>query len=247
MCVGVECIEVNDIDRERIVPQSRQRALAAIDIATAEHHGARRRADQSAHDGQADVAGAAEQHDGLGFAECVLHRSQIKPEPAAEIALPHAERVDLVANRLPLVESGIAAPHCLWGHVRILGEIVPATRIQHHPIEAVQQIAEAVRRAGDVERQRPSGLRKAQRRRVGGTETLQHGEEARRPACREALDDSTHRVLLSEGHDELVLDHAALAVQAVPRSDEVQRMEEGADALDLRRPDSSATCGTTLR
>ena len=86
-------------------------------------------------------------------------------------------------------------------------------------------------------------MRKAERRRVGSTEPLQHGEEARCAAGRQALDDGAHCVFLAERDDELVLHHAAVAVQAVPRSDEVEWMEEGAESLNLAGTRRSAPCG----
>ena len=66
--------------------------------------------------------------------------------------------IDLVADRLPLVESRVPASHSVGGHVRVLGEVVTATGLEHDTVEAVQQVAEAARRTGHVERQRPARL-----------------------------------------------------------------------------------------
>ena len=51
----------------------------------------------------------------------------------------------------------------------------------------------------------------------------------------------------AERHDELVLQEAAAAVQAVPRADHVERVEVGRDRHDLRRRGGAAPCGTRAR
>ena len=100
-------------------------------------------------------------------------------------------------------------------------------------VEPMQQIAEPPRCGGHVECQRPTRLRKAQRRRVGSAEPLEHGKEAGGAAGRQSFDDRAHRILLPERHDELVLHHPPSPVQAVPRSDQIEWVEERADPLNL--------------
>ena len=70
---GVVAVEGDHVDRQRRVTQAGRRLLALLHVAAGEHHRAGRRAEQFADDGQADVAGATEQQDGLWFAECVVH------------------------------------------------------------------------------------------------------------------------------------------------------------------------------
>ena len=47
------------------------------------------------------------------------------------------------------------------GHVRILGKVVTASGVEDDTVEAVQQVAEAARRAGHIERERPAGPRES--------------------------------------------------------------------------------------
>ena len=124
----------------------------------AEHHRSRRRADQPAHDGQADVAACrrAARSSAVGrvrspWGSCVpvrtsrLRRSQIRPRRRPR-SLCHTP-CGSTSSRIAFHSSsrGIATPHCLRGHVRILGEVVAAAGIQHDSIEAVQQVTEAMR------------------------------------------------------------------------------------------------------
>ena len=117
--------------------------------------------------------------------------------------------------------------------MRILGEVVATTRGQHQFVEVVQQFAETVRTGRNVERKGPPRLRKAEGRRVGRTETLEHREEAGRAAGAEPFDHGAHRFLLPEGHDELVLHHAGFSVQPVPATEHVERVEELGDAMNV--------------
>ena len=78
------------------------------------------------------------------------------------------------------------------------------------------------------------GSREAERRRVGRAEALEHGQEAGGTRRRQPLDDPPQRRLFTERHDELVLQEASAPVEAVPRVDEVQRVEVPRDRHDLR-------------
>ena len=103
---------------------------------------------------------AAEQHDGLRFAERVLHEVSgsvvEQPEPAALVAGPDAGRVDRARDRLPLGQSGVAPADGRRGRVRVLGQVVAAAGVEHDLVEPVEQLGQAAAAGRQVERQRPA-------------------------------------------------------------------------------------------
>ena len=102
------------------------------------------------------------------------------------------------------------------------------------------------RRAARRDRRRAAGMSrvsvqpgagKAQRCRVGRAEPLEHGEEAGRAATRRSGSRLGAAPFLgAERDEELVLHEPAPAVQAVPRPDRVERVEEPRDRHDLADP-----------
>ena len=67
---GVDCVEPNDVDHDTF--QTERPAIDLVGASDREYDGPGGRAGERSHDGAADVARAAEEHDGLGFTECVL-------------------------------------------------------------------------------------------------------------------------------------------------------------------------------
>ena len=200
--------------------------------------------------------------DGLRLAECVLHGApvslrsrdqarsvgQIRPRRRPRSLCHTPMRVDLVANRLPLVESGVATSHGLGCHVRILGEVVTPAGIEHRL--GRDRGADRRDRAMPRECRAPASNRPAGSRAARGW--LRRTASAPRGSWpphwpRGARPPSASASSSTERHHELVLHHAAAAVQAVPRADEIERMEERADPLDLADAALRAPCGTRPR
>ena len=202
-----------------------------------QHERARHRRQQLVDDRAADLARPAEQHDRLWFLECVLHRQRAfvwcQPEPPAQVAGPHAGRIDALTDREPIVEAWVAAAHRGRGGLEVLGEVQAPAGVEHESVEAGEQLRQAGAAGGHVDRQRPPLDREAERSRVARSETLQHREEDRQRGRRDALDHGAQRRLGTERHDELVLHEPAAAVDAVPLADQVERMEVGRDRLQL--------------
>ena len=96
--VAVEC---NDVDDQTVVSLAGGGLFTPVHVTAPEHHRPSTRAEELAHDGQPDVAGATEQQDGLRFTECVVHvvaPSVSEAESAGQIALPDAVGIDRVAH-----------------------------------------------------------------------------------------------------------------------------------------------------
>ena len=107
--------------------------------------GDRRRVD----DGPPDVAGAAEQHDGLWFAEGVVHGSapgwrQTELQAAGEVARPDAGR-DRRTPAPPATRRGAGSPGGSRPGVGVgvLGEVVAAAGAEHEVVEPVERASAA--------------------------------------------------------------------------------------------------------
>ena len=175
--------------RRRSSPRPRE--LAGVD----RRRGAGRRARRSrvagvtqrVDDRPADVARAAEQHDRLRLRRARCPSSVLRSSRRAAAAggsgrspTRRAGSTD-VADRLPLGEARVPAADRVRRGVRVLGEVVAAAGVEHELVEPVRAARPGRRRrAGHVEGERPARRREAERRRVGGAEALEHGEEAGR-------------------------------------------------------------------
>src|SRR4051794_15691547 len=150
-------------------------------------------------------------------------------EAALEVGLEQAGGVDAGAQLGEAVEVGVHDREQLGAQARVLGQVDAAADVGDELVEPVEELRQPGDGARDVERERPPGLRERQRSGVAGTEALEHGEERRRPRLAEHLDRPAHRVVRVVGHDVLVLQEAAAAVEPVPVLHAVERVEERRD------------------
>jgi len=128
-------------------------------------------------------------------------------------------------QQAPSVELRIHGAQQVWPEAAVLRQVHPPARRRDDLVQSVQQPYKAVAADRDVECERPAGHGERDQP-LFGAEALEHAEERCAARRRNRLERDAHRLLLAERHDELVLHESVGSVEAVPRVDAVERVEE---------------------
>src|SRR5579862_1349211 len=161
----------------------------------------------------------------------VWAKRRLEEQAARHVGAEAGVRIDRLERAAEFVEPRIHALEAGGRHQRVLGEIDAPAMVEREALELLEQ----GRRAGaprQVERQREAALRERQQAAPLAAQGLEHGEERRRAGRRYGLEqarDAARRFGIRDHALELV--EAALAVDAVPVEQRVERIEELLDRL----------------